>query len=209
LPRSSSPTSALLFAGGRATRLGGTNKALLTLGGRTIVDRVVDALSPLVDECLVLTNDRSLAGDPRLTLVPDVDPHAGVLPALAGGLQAATGALCLVAACDMPFVSRSVFELLLDVQAERDADVVIPRVDDRLEPMHAVYRRATALAAAADALARGQQRMTAFLASVRVVEVLDDALRRLDPDLRAFFNLNTPDDLAEAERLAAAPWEYG
>jgi molybdopterin-guanine dinucleotide biosynthesis protein A len=156
-----------------------------------------------VDECLVLTNDRSLAGHARLTLVADADRHAGVLPALAGGLQAATGALCLVAACDMPFVSRSVFELLLGVQAMHDADVVIPRVRNRLEPMHAVYRRTAALDAVTDALARGQQRMTTFLASVRVVEVSDDALRAVDPDLRAFFNLNTPDDLAEAERLAA------
>ncbi len=205
MPRSSSPTSALLFAGGRATRLGGTNKALLTVGGRTIVDRVVDALTPLIDECLVLTNDRSLAGRPTFTLVPDADPHAGVLPALAGGLQAATGALCLAAACDMPFVSRPVFELLLEVQAARDADVVIPRVHDRLEPMHAVYRRAAALDAVVAALARGQQRMTAFLATVRVVEVSDGALRAVDPDLRAFFNLNTPDDLAEAERLATTP----
>ena len=58
----SAPTSARIFAGGRATRLGGVDKALLSVGGRPIVDRVVDALTPLVDECLVLTNDQSLAG---------------------------------------------------------------------------------------------------------------------------------------------------
>ncbi len=204
MPRSGSRTSALIFAGGRATRLGGIDKALLTLGGRTIVDRVLDALDPLVDERLALTNDRSLADPPGLRLVPDADPHAGVLRALAGGLEAASGELCLVAACDMPFVSRPVFELLLETQAARDADVVIPRVSGRLQPMHAVYRRPPVLGAVGDAIARGQQRLTGYLDALRVVEVSDDVLRAIDPDLRAFFNLNTPDDLVEAERLASA-----
>jgi molybdopterin-guanine dinucleotide biosynthesis protein A len=204
LPRSSSRASALIFAGGRATRLGGIDKALLTVGGRAIVDRVIDALAPLVEECLALTNDRSLADRSELTLVPDADPHTGVLPAFVGGLQAASGELCLVAACDMPFVSRPVFKLLLAAQAKHDADVVIPRVHDRLQPMHAVYRRAPVLGAVADAVTRGQQRMTGYFAAVRVVEVSGDALRAVDPDLRAFFNLNTPDDLIEAERLANA-----
>jgi molybdenum cofactor guanylyltransferase len=204
LLRSSSRTSALIFAGGHATRLGGVDKARLSVGGQTIVERVIDALAPLVDECLALTNDRSLADHSRLKLVPDADPHAGVLPALAGGLQAATGELCLVAACDMPFASRPVFELLLEVQAATDADVVIPRAHDRLQPMHAVYRRAPVLSAVGDALARGERRMTGYLTALRVTEVSGDALRAVDPELRAFFNLNTPDDLVEAERLARA-----
>jgi molybdenum cofactor guanylyltransferase len=204
LPRSSSRTSALIFAGGRATRLGGIDKALLMLGGQPLVDRVLDALGPLVDERLALTNDRSLGDRPGLRLVPDADPHAGVLPALAGGLEAARGELCLVAACDMPFVSRTVFELLLERQAALDADVVIPRAHERLQPMHAVYRRVPVLAAVREAIAHGEQRMTGYLAVLRVVEVSGDALHAVDPDLRAFFNLNTPEELVEAERLARA-----
>ncbi|MBV9355673.1 MAG: molybdenum cofactor guanylyltransferase, partial [Chloroflexi bacterium] len=94
--------------------------------------------------------------------------------------------------------------LLLERQAAHDADVVIPRLRDRLEPMHAVYRRVSVLGAVRDAMARGQRRMTGYLDALRVVEVSDDALRAVDPDLRAFFNLNTPDDLVEAERLASA-----
>jgi molybdopterin-guanine dinucleotide biosynthesis protein A len=202
LPRSSSRTSAVIFAGGRATRLGGANKALLRVGGRAIIDRILAALGPLVDERLVLTNDAALADRPGLRLVHDPDPHAGVLPALASGLQAATGDLCLAIACDMPFASAAVFEQLLATQAAQAADVVIPRVHDQLEPMHAVYRRLPVLAAVGDALVRQQRRMISYFAAVRVVEVTDDALRAVDPELRAFFNVNTPEDLAEAERLA-------
>jgi molybdopterin-guanine dinucleotide biosynthesis protein A len=202
LSRSNNGVSAVVFAGGRATRLGGVNKALLEVGGRPIIDRILDALSPLVDERLVLTNDAGLTGRPDVRLVYDPEPYAGVLPALASGLRQARGELCLAVACDMPFVSRWLFEEFLAVQREHDADVVIPRAGDYLEPMHAVYRRAPVLAAVQDALRRGDRRMISYFASVRVVEVAETDVRRIEPDLRAFFNVNTPEDLAEARRLA-------
>jgi molybdopterin-guanine dinucleotide biosynthesis protein A len=124
-----------------------------------------------------------------------------VLPALAAGLGAASGEVCLTVACDMPFVSRELFELQLRLL--RDADVVIPRTQDYLEPMHAVYRRAPVLAAIQAALARGERRMISYFPEVRVREVTESEWRALDPAGRAFFNVNTPEDLAEAQRLAS------
>jgi molybdopterin-guanine dinucleotide biosynthesis protein A len=199
--------SALIFAGGRATRLGGRNKALLDVGGRRIIDRIVEALGPLVAETLLLTNDSSLAELGHVRLVFDAAPHAGVLPALASGLQAASGELCLAVACDMPFVSTRLFEYLLGLQAAADADVVIPRSETAptsLEPMHAVYRRASVLGAIQAALERGQQRMISYFPSVRVREVEPAEWQAVDAAGLAFFNVNTPDDLARAQQLAAA-----
>ena len=134
----------------------------------------------------------------------DPEPHAGVLPALAAGLTAASGEVCLAVACDMPFVSRALFQALLDRLQTADADVVIPRTEDYLEPMHAVYRRGPVLAAIQAALARGERRMISYFTDVRVREVSHDEWRPLDPAGRAFFNVNTPEDLAEAQRLVAA-----
>jgi molybdopterin-guanine dinucleotide biosynthesis protein A len=200
--------SALIFAGGRATRLDGVNKALLDVGGRTIIDRILEALQPLVDEKVLLANDSSLEQHPQVRLVYDPRPHAGVLPALAAGLEAARGDICLAVACDMPFVSRQVFGGLLDLQRQEDADVVIPRTTGFLEPMHAVYRREPVLRAIRAALDRGEQRMTSYFSDVRVREVteadLDSLLVTLqDSAGNAFFNVNTPEDLAEARRIAA------
>jgi molybdenum cofactor guanylyltransferase len=193
--------SGLIFAGGRATRLGGVNKALLDVGGVPIVQRILTALRPLVDEVVVLANDRGLIDHvPEARVVFDPEPHAGVLPALAAGLRNARGELCLAVACDMPFVSRQVFELLLTQQA----DVAIPRTYDFLEPMHAVYRRAPVLQAIEAALARGEQRMISYFGDVRVREVPEEAWRPLSPDGRAFFNVNTPEDLTQAQNLATA-----
>ncbi|HEV7666622.1 MAG TPA: molybdenum cofactor guanylyltransferase [Chloroflexota bacterium] len=194
--------SALIFAGGRATRLGGLNKALLDVGGRPIVRRILDALEPLVDERVILTNDEALLAQPKTRLVFDPTPFAGVLTALASGLETARGDLCLAVACDMPFVSRLLFERLLQTQRERDADVVIPRTAGFLEPMHAVYRRERVLAAIRAALGRGEQRMVSYFGAVHVEELGEGAWQAIDPAGRAFFNVNTPDDLAEARRLA-------
>ncbi len=168
------------------------------------MSRILESLRPLVDEAVLLTNDADLAqvGDVRLVLDPA--PHAGVLPALAAGLEAATGDVCLAVACDMPFVSGSLFRYLLALLTSAGADVVIPRTGGLLEPMHAVYRRLTVLPAIRAALTRGEQRMISYFRDVRVREVGEDECRAHDPRGLAFFNVNTPDDLAEARRLAQA-----
>jgi molybdopterin-guanine dinucleotide biosynthesis protein A len=102
----------------------------------------------------------------------------------------------------MPFVSGRLFERLLELQATTDADVVIPRTAGYLEPMHAVYRRATVEAAIRAALRRGEQRMISYFGDVRVREVDEAEWREAAPDGLAFFNVNTPEELAEARRLA-------
>jgi molybdopterin-guanine dinucleotide biosynthesis protein A len=126
-----------------------------------------------------------------------------VLPALAAGLNAATGEVCLAVACDMPFISGRLFAHLLEVQEREAADVVIPRSSGFVEPMHAVYRREPVLKAIQAALERGEQRMISYFADVRVVEVSEDEWRHEDPLGLAFFNVNTPEDLEEARRIAA------
>src|SRR5262249_23493085 len=93
--------SLLILAGGRATRLGGARKALLEVGGRPILARILDALGPLADDRLALVHDTELPAFDRLQVVLDPRPHAGPAQALASGLRAASGEVCLVVAGDM------------------------------------------------------------------------------------------------------------
>jgi molybdopterin-guanine dinucleotide biosynthesis protein A len=163
------------------------------------------ALEPLTNEQVLLTNDERLARIGHARLVFDPEPYAGVLPALAAGLAQATHEVCLAVACDMPFVSTSVFERLLQLQDETGADVVIPRTEGYLEPMHAVYCAGPVKAAIEKALSRGEQRMISYFGDVRVREVDEAEWRTLDPDGLAFFNVNTPEDLARAVELVSSP----
>jgi molybdopterin-guanine dinucleotide biosynthesis protein A len=175
------------------------------VGGKTIVARILESLGPLVEETVLLSNDADLAQVGEVRVVLDPAPHAGVLPALAAGLEASTGEMCLAVACDMPFISGDLFRHMLALRTDTGADVIIPRTAGYLEPMHAVYRRRSVLAAIRSALARGEQRMISYFADVRVRELAEDEWRAFDPRGLTFFNVNTPDDLAEARRISGSP----
>ncbi len=194
--------SAVLLAGGRGARLGEVSKPLLQIGEARIVDRILDALAPLVSESIAVVNDDTLVGIAGLTLVRDEQPHSGVLPALWSGLTAARGEYCLVVAADMPFVNRALFNYLCDLAS--GWDLVVPRVDGRIEPMHAVYRRESCIVAVAESKTRGERRMTEVHPRVRVRYVDEPALLAIDPQLRAFTNINTEADLERARRMAEA-----
>jgi molybdopterin-guanine dinucleotide biosynthesis protein A len=189
----------IVLAGGAGTRLGGLNKALLEIGGRRVVDRLLDALRPLAAEIVIVNNDGSLAGIPGTRLVPDVEPGAGALMGLYSGLRAVRTPLATATACDMPFVSTDLFRALLDLAAGHDA--VVPVIADQPEPLHAVYRGGC-VPAIEVALAEGRKRVNSFFEAVRVRYVAEDELRAWDPELRSFLNVNRPDDLARARALA-------
>ncbi len=195
-----SSLTGIILAGGKGSRLGGTNKALLDIGGVSTLDRVRASFSGLVTETIVVVNDDALATTSDLHVLRDPEPHGGVLPALLAALAGARSSLAALVACDMPFLSAALLRQLVLLAADRD--VVIPDVGGQLQPMHAIYRREPCRVAIAAALARGDRRMTSFLDDVRVRRVPEAEVRLVDPDLRSFFNINTPDDLAEARQLA-------
>jgi len=193
--------SVAILAGGRGSRMGGVDKASLVVGGRTLLERQLATVVPLAAEVIVVANDDRLTGDPRFRVIRDPDPHAGVLPAMLVALEAAASPLLLLLACDMPFVDRVVVDELVWLANGHDA--VIPHVDGYPQPMLAVYRVQPCRAAIRAALARDDRRMISFLDDVDTVTVPEDHLRALDPQLRSFFNVNTPDDLAQAQRIYA------
>ena len=188
----------LILAGGASSRMG-RNKALLTLAGQTLVERVTQALAALTDDILIIANDAEPYRFLQRPIIPDIQPGYGPLMGLYSGLKAARGELALLAAVDMPFLSPDYLRFLLALAP--GYDVVIPRTGHRLHPLCAVYRRESCLPAIEQAIARGQRRLIAFHPQVRVRQVDEAELRRIDPDLRALMNVNTPEELEAARRL--------
>jgi len=190
----------VIQAGGKSTRMGGQPKALLELGGRRIIERVLDAIAPVVDDVLVVTNTPELYAFLALPMVADLYPDHGSLGGIFSGLTAATGNAAFTVACDMPFLHPEVARLV--VARAGEGDVVIPRVGAQLETMHAAYGKAC-LAPIEARLREGRFRITGFFERVRVVEI-DEALvaRHRAPDV-VFMNVNTPEELARARALSA------
>ena len=189
----------VIQAGGKSTRMGGEPKALLNVGGRLVIERVVAALAPVLDDLLIVTGTPERYAFLGLPMVPDVFPDHGSLGGIYSGLRAATGSGAFTVACDMPFLHPDAVRLVVERAGE--ADVVIPRVGGQLETMHAVYAKAC-LPHMEERLRARQLRIVGFFERVRVLEIPAEAVRSIrDPEI-AFMNVNTPDELAEARRIA-------
>ena len=186
--------SAAVMAGGKSRRMG-RDKAWLDVGdGRPIVQRVIDVMREVADEVFVVANDevyRTLG----LRVVPDRFPDGGALGGIATGIGAATHDRVLVAACDMPFLRAEVFRAL--VEHADGADAVVPRIAGQYETLHALYTKAC-LAPIERALGAGKMRVISFFDDVRVRTLEEEDLHAVDPELRSFVNVNTPDELAAA-----------
>lgn len=185
-------------AGGRSARMGGEPKALIELGGRRIVERVVAAIAPIVDDVLVVTNTPELYAFLGVPMVGDVFPDHGSLGGIYSGLLAASGDAAFTVACDMPFLRADVARLVVERAGE--ADVVIPRLGRQLETMHASYAKAC-LPHIEARLRAGRLKIVGFFEDVRVVEIPESAVRQLADPAVVFMNVNTPDELARARGL--------
>jgi molybdenum cofactor guanylyltransferase len=208
--RDHAPLGAAVLAGGQSRRMG-TDKALLPLvaGGPPMLAVVLDRLSAVADETIVVADDRPRYAALGARVVPDLSRHVGAL----GGIQAAIAwsahEYCLVVACDMPFLS---LPLLRRMAAEpRDYDVLVPLIpgesrqrNDGLvyQTLHAIYSK-RCLPFIETRIAEGRKQVVGFFDDVRV-RTLDVAeISRWDPHLRSFFNANTPEALLVAAQVSA------
>lgn len=190
---------AVIQAGGKSTRMGGEPKALMEVGGRRIIERVVDALTPVLGRPVVVTNTPERYAFLGLTMVPDVYAEAGSLGGIYSGLAAAEGAAAFTVACDMPFLHPGLVRLVVERAGE--GDVIIPRVGGQLETLHACYAPAC-LPFMAERIEAGRLKIVGFFDRVRVVEIDEADVRPLRDPAVAFMNVNTPDELARARALA-------
>jgi len=189
------PFSAVILAGGRGVRFG-RDKSAEIVAGRSLLQRVVDAVGPIASEVIVVrapgTPPPAVHPEATVRHVEDVR-EGGALAGLYTGLLVASQPVAVVLGCDMPLLSQPLLRYLRGLLDE-SVDVVMPLWEGREEPLHAFYRQ-TCLSAIEKALDRGKRRVVHFLSDVRVRYVTHDELQRLDPEGRSFCNVNQPSDL--------------
>jgi molybdopterin-guanine dinucleotide biosynthesis protein A len=183
----------IVLAGGAGRRMGGVDKAALVVGGVTLLDRVLGAARPMCDELVVVGPARP-TGVPGVTFVTEDAPGGGPGAAVTAGLAAAAGAgVVLVLAADLPLLTTGHLRRLLGALVAAGGEAAAADDEGGPNPLLAAYA-GPALGARAAALSAGD-RAAALLPAEPVIVDLG----------RATFNVNRPDDLAAAERLAAAP----
>jgi molybdopterin-guanine dinucleotide biosynthesis protein A len=191
---------AAILAGGRASRLGGCNKALLSLRGERFIDRQLRVLRPLFDPVLIVANDPAAFAGLGVRVIPDLSaPATGPLVGILSALEQSPADALVCVGCDMPLLDPRALALVRDFAPE--ADVVVPAVAGRLEPLHARYARRVCATIRAQ-LARGEAKVDRLYATVATVHVPEADLRAIDPTLSFFENVNSPEDLLRLDERA-------
>lgn len=188
-------------AGGQSSRMG-EDKALKTFLGRPLIQRVAERLSTIADELIVTTNRPDAYTFLNLPLFPDLKSGRGALGGLYTAIASAKHPTVAIVACDMPFASPSLLQAASMLLVEENVDVVIPRSEEGYEPLHAVYRREMCLPAIDAAINADQWKVIAWFPQVKVRVLTVDEIKRYDPSGLAFWNVNTPEEFAEAEKIA-------
>lgn len=193
----------VLLAGGRSRRMG-LDKRLLQLGGATLFARALSVLDALFPEVLIAVADALPEGVVVAhRVVTDLIPNCAALGGLYTGLSLATHPRVFVAACDMPLLSEPVIRAM--VERDPHADVVMARLSQGLQPMHAVYSKRCL--PHLEAMAReGNLRIQEMAQREGLVTriVSEDELRAMDAHGLSFLNINTPADLEFARKLVAS-----
>jgi molybdopterin-guanine dinucleotide biosynthesis protein A len=192
------PISCIVLAGGGGKRLG-TDKAFLEIGGRVLIEGIVEKMARIGDEVIIVTNSPQKYRYLEVWLVADVYPGRGALGGIYSGLKAARSHHSLVVACDMPFLDLRLLRYMILLSPGQD--VVIPRVEGLTEPLHAIYSK-RCLQPIARVLAAGDLKIIDFFTEVRVRYVEEQEIKLFDPQCLSFFNINTPADLEKARSLA-------
>lgn len=191
------PVSCIVLAGGEGKRLG-TDKAFLRIGGRVLIEGIVEKMARIGDEVIIVTNSPQSYDYLEARLVGDVYPGKGSLGGIYSGLKAAHSHHSLVVACDMPFLDLRLLRYMILLSPGQD--VVIPRVGGLTEPLHAIYSQ-PCLQPIERVLASGGGRIIDFFPEVRVRYVEEQEIKLFDPQCLSFFNINTPADLEKARSL--------
>ena len=194
--------SCIVLAGGKGLRLG-HSKALETVGNASLLQRVVLYLSSFNSDIIIVTAAKQslpqFMGYSKLRIVTDTYPGKGSLGGIYTGLTASDSFYNLVVACDMPFLNQALLRYM--IQLSGDFDLVVPRLGNMVEPLHAVYSK-RCLAPIENLLKQGNLQITELFTLVRVRYVEDEEINRFDPKHLSFFNINTEADLRMARELA-------
>ena len=195
--------SAVVLAGGRSARMG-RPKAALAFGAQTILERIVGELASGFAQVVIVAapaEAESLRPSIRekALVIHDETAYPGPLDALRRGLEAAAHEAVFACSCDLPMLDAGLARALCAMLDGYDA--AIPRVGGKLEPLCAAYHRRCA-AALSELAGRGVMRVREItrLVNAKIVDAAE--LRRFDPELRSFLNVNTPEEYQKALRLA-------
>ena len=192
-------TAAIILLGGEGQRFR-PEKGLFEVDGQPIIQRIIEAIHPLVGQIIGVGAVAKLPEGLDLPIVSDEVAGCGPLGGIYTGLRRMSAPHCFVVAWDMPFVHPGLVTYQLSLADE--AEAVVPRQGEQVEALHAVYAQ-SCLPIIEEHLTAGDYKVANLFSRLRVRYVEAEEIGRFGPAERLFFNVNTPQDWEEAQRLAS------
>lgn len=188
--------NAAILVGGKSSRMG-SNKAFLELKGKTFIELQIDLLREIFDDIFISANTSSEYEHLNLSIFKDVYPGKGPLGGIYTSLINSSSLHTFMLACDMPFIGSELINHLKDLTKEYD--VVIPKSEKGLEPLHAFYSK-KCIDPIKRSLEEDNLRITSFFPHVNVKIVELDNLNLSDCFKNSIKNLNTRDDYEDVTK---------
>jgi len=181
----------IILAGGKSTRFG-RNKSLEPFCGTPLIQHGRDALGRIFERVIVIGPEESAYSFLKTPVYRDLIPEMGPLGGMYTGLTLMEDEWGFVIACDMPFINEKLVRLMFEIRT--GYDIVAPRIGKFIEPLHALYNRRCV-----DGVKRiidsGRKQVILPYENLRVRYIEEETIRGIDPEMKSFSNINTPDDL--------------
>ena len=191
--------SGVILAGGLSKRLNGRDKALIEIQGKRILDHIYAVYADIFSEIILVTNKPEAYLNWSMLTVTDLFPVRSSLTGIHAGLFYASRPYIFVSACDAPFLKPELVDLLIS-QARPGTDAVMPETPKGLEPLCAVYSKSCLQIIEAHIRQEKLKIQWVFNKS-RINRISEARVRKADPELISFVNINTPEDLIAVESL--------
>ena len=187
----------IILAGGKSSRFG-SNKAFANVNGRQLIRRVVYVMGSVFEKLIIITNDPEEYSPLGLPMHEDLIKGLGPLGGIYTGLEMMPLRSGFFVACDMPFLSEGLIRYITGLN-NNDFDAFVPKIDWKMEPLHALYSK-SCLPAIRGLIESGECMINKFFQTIRARFINEDEIKKYDPLLRSFYNINRQEELINAER---------
>ncbi|MCZ8518172.1 MULTISPECIES: molybdenum cofactor guanylyltransferase [Paenibacillus] len=192
----------LILAGGESKRMNGANKSMLKFEYETLLQRQVRLMRTVCSELIIVTNDPRAylrQVDESVRIITDYIPHKGPLSGLHAGLTLARGGQVWAVGCGMPFLSPEAAALLLE-HKQSGAEAALPRIGNRIHPLHGIYDRACGRRIG-ELLQAGEERPDHLHRVLNTALVEEEVFRRQGISSSFVFEIKSEEDYTAAAEI--------
>jgi len=190
--------TAIILAGGSSSRIGlDRNKAMLELDGKNLLDIIISKLKNITENIMIVAPPQKYPT--YSNVVPDLFPIRTPLVGIYTGLKVSTSCYNLIVGCDMPFVKIELFQYM--IKQINSNDLIIPRYGNQyIEPLCAIYSK-NCLEVIKKNIQGDILSIRKILPYLKVRFIEEEEIKKIDPHLNSFFNINFVEDLKKADKL--------